>query len=196
MKLDLQKLNSKYPKAYLDFATGCAEPGYDNKPVILANWNNVPDKVYTSLEKSGYLCEWSDEWIACDECCKVFRSSPDSYSWGMFGHVFDGYAVCGDCIKDDPDDYLEDLTNNPRRAITCSILRVLDLPELGYEQIATDFENGFYPGQNDNPENILKSAREKYGHDHRFIFAIDSQGQFDIGFSLWHKLPELEDDTN
>lgn len=113
-------LNYMDAKEY-DFQSviGCVEPRYDDKPVILANWNNIPSKVFDSLENHGFSCEWEDEWIICDECYKAFRCVGNSYSWEMFGFIGDGFAVCGNCIE--WDEYLEEMENKPRKAVTCSL---------------------------------------------------------------------------
>ena len=79
--VNLDKLSKIFPKAYFDCAVGCAEPGYDDKPVLLANWNHVPNVVFDRLEALGYACEWYDAWATCSECGKAVRTSPNSYSW-------------------------------------------------------------------------------------------------------------------
>lgn len=173
----------KYPDT--NSAHGCAEPGYDDKPVILANWNNIPQKVYDSLESHGYSCEWEDEWLTCDECYKAFRSSPNSYGWEMFGYIGDGFAVCGNCI--DWDDYLDGMENKPRKAVTCSLFyKFEDEITSRYTLIKDDFENGFHPGQNDNPAEIIESLLRQ-DPSGKYLFVITSQGQFDIEFSVYKR---------
>jgi hypothetical protein len=164
---------------------GCSEPGYDDKPVILADWNNIPQKYYDVLEKHGYSCEWEDEWIVCDNCYKAFRSSPSSYGWEMYGYIGDEHAVCGDCI--DWDEYLESIENKPRRAVTCTLLhKHEDEITSRYTLVQEGFENGFRPGQNDDPASILASLLTNDPNG-RYIFVIDEQGQFDIDFSVYRK---------
>lgn len=183
----LKWFNETCEKENIDtnFAQGCSEPGYDDKPVILANWNNIHNKVFDSLESHGFSCEWEDEWIICDNCYKAFRSAPDSYSWEMYGHIFDGYALCGDCIE--WDEYLESIENTPKMAVTCSLFSAhKDEVESRYTMVKDGFENGFHPGQNDDAESILKSMLE-HNPNGRFIFVIDDQGQFDIEFSIYQK---------
>lgn len=179
----------KYPDA--NTADGCTEPGYDDKPVILANWNNIPEKVFDKLEAYGFSCEWEDEWLVCDRCYKAFRSSPDSYGWEMYGIIGDGEAICGDCI--DMPEYLESITNEPHRALTCSLMwEYKPLEQYGYKLIQADYESGFHPGQNDDPQKILASLLEKNPAG-RYVFVIDGQGQFDISFSVYEKITESED---
>lgn len=169
-------------------ASGCSEPGYDDKPVILADWNDIPSEEFDALEAAGYSCEWEDEWLVCDSCYKAFRSSPDSYSWEMYGIIGDGDCTCGDCI--DMPEYLESLENHPTKALTCSLFyHYKPVEQYGYKLIQDDYENGFYEGQNDDPKTILKSLLDKNPAG-RYLFVIDGQGQFDISFSVYKKLSQ------
>lgn len=183
-KLDLVKLDHIFPGAYFSLAVGCAEPGYDDKPVITADWNNVPQVVFDRLEALGFSCEWLDEWVMCDQCGRAFRSSPDSYHWQMSGIIDDMGCLCLDCI--DPESYFEGLENNPRAAITWPIFERYNPSNYGYVLAQDKFENGFYEGQTDDPAKILA-----YYQDHcpgRYLFAMTDQGQFDIEFSLYKKV--------
>lgn len=177
---------------YPDYTTtsGCSELGYDDKPVILADWNHVPAKLFDMLENHGFSCEWDDEWLICDSCYKAFRSSPDSYGWEMYGYIGDGYAVCGDCIE--WDEYLESLENKSRKAVTCTLFSEHESEITSrYELVKAEFENGFYDGQNDNPATILESLL-KVNPNGRYLFVIDDQGQFDIEFSVYVRKPAEE----
>src|SRR5262249_4070974 len=55
--------------------------------------------------------------------------------------------------------------------------------EAGYKLLADDFENGLYGGQADRPELIAEALREQ--DVERFIFHLDSTGQFDMAFSVY-----------
>jgi hypothetical protein len=174
----------KYPDS--QYAEGCSELGYDDKPVILANWNNIPQKVFDVLERNGFSCEWEDEWITCDDCGKAFRSSPNSYGWEMFGYIGDGYALCGNCI--DWDDYLESLENKPRKAVTCSLFYKFESEITSrYTLVKDDYEAGLHPHQTDDPQKILKSLLE-VNPNGKYLFVIDGQGQFDITFSVYERM--------
>lgn len=170
----------------IQFVAGCSEPGYDDKLVALANWNNISSHVFDALESRGISCEWEDEWITCDNCGKAFRTSPDSYGWEMYGHIFDGFALCGDCI--DAPEYLESLENKPRTALSCALYRKIDPSNHGYTLLQDGYENGFHPGQTDDPKNIL-AALLKTDPSGRYIFVITDQGQFDIDFAVYKKNP-------
>jgi hypothetical protein len=187
-----RRLLSLLEKSYPDYQllNGCVEPGYDDKPVILANWNNVDGKLYDSLENHGFSCEWEDEWITCDNCYKAFRSSPDSYGWEMYGYIGDGFATCGDCIE--WEDYLESLENQPRKAVTCTLFAGHEEEITSrYTLVKGEYESGLHPGQNDNPASILESLL-KNDPNGRYLFVIDGQGQFDIEFSVYKKAESAE----
>jgi len=165
---------------------GYVEPGYDDKPVALGNWNNIPGKVAKALEFMGYEIEWEDEWTSCGYCGKLVRTSPNSYGWSQYWAIIgECDLLCGNCIKDDPYDYLEQLENNPKSCITID----LDLEELGYTKWEDGFENGLYEHMNDNPTEILKDLLIRYP-DGKFIFNLDEPSQFYIGFSVWKKVEE------
>lgn len=178
-------------KYSVDSTCGCSEPGYDDKPVILANWNNIPSDVFDYLESSGFSCEWEDEWLTCDSCYKAFRSSPDSHGWEMFGYIGDGFACCGNCI--DWDSYLEEMENQPHKAVTCALFYKFS-HELNrrYTMIKGEFESGLHPGQNADPKKILTELLNK-DPDGKFLFVIDGQGQFDIEFSVYKKIIQEEE---
>lgn len=190
-KFNFQKLcdYAEKRRAYINFYAGCSEPGYNDKDMILCNWNNLSDKLFQFLENSGFACEWEDEWTECDSCNKGFRTSPNSYSWQMFGHIFDGYALCGNCLAADPIEFLESLENNPCKALTHTLADVIDVTKWGYKLVKREFEAGMYEYQFElpSPEEILKSELQK-SPDSKFIFVMDSQGQFDIKFSLYRKI--------
>lgn len=162
------------------YYNGYVEPGYDDPEsgmIATANWNDVDPEPFEEL---GIEIEWSDEWSDCCNCGKLFRTSPDSYSWTpYYAWIGECEMICGDCIKDDPSDYLEELNGNKRKCETIGI----SLEEHGYRLYQDGYENGFHPGQNDDPQAIAKQLREKGFKN--FIFQLDSTGQFDMNFSVW-----------
>jgi len=147
--------------------------------------DDVPGRVAKRLEKLGVELEWSDEWLFCDECGKAVRSSPTSYRWKQSYSGIDGSISCCECIADDPSAYLESLEGNSRRCVTLDI----DLADHGYVLLEGDFEHGFHYGQDADPK-LIAEALEGQGIS-RFIFSLDSTGQFDISFSVWVHQEEL-----
>jgi len=178
------------PGAYFSTYSGYAEPGYDDPKsglVVLGNWNPhgedmVMPRIGAILEKLGAELEWEDEWEACSECEKLVRTSPDSYRWTRSYWESEDGAICQDCLLDDPSDYLEYLEGNPNTANTLDF----DLEDQGYRHVPESYENGLYGGQCDDPHLIAESLGEL--GIQRFIFEINSVGQFDLAFSVWiHK---------
>jgi hypothetical protein len=49
-------------------------------PLLLANWNTVPQKVQKQLEEEGYELLWSDEWELTEDC-QLLRTEPEHYFW-------------------------------------------------------------------------------------------------------------------
>jgi len=179
---------------------GYSEPGYDGDLVATGNWNTVtvyneetgkcdtvdetPRRVGHLLEKVGFSLEWSDEWTTCDNCQKLVRTMGDSYSWTR-AYVQDEYAeiICHECVAKDPAPYLEVFENNHRHGWT---LHDINPEDHGYMAIKQEFEKGLYGGQSDDPEKIATSLRDM--GITRFLFLIDSVGQFEARFKvLVHK---------
>ena len=189
--LDLDKMETIFTGTDFDMAYGCSEPGYDDKLVLLADWNQVPGKVFDKLEDLGYACEWIDEWITCADCGKAFRQSPTSYGWEFQGlWVNDCELVCRECWKDSYDDILTQYVDNHKRAVPSGFTDIL--LQNGFVCWQTDdgcvlYETGWHPGQNDNPESVLNEIK---ANDPRWqvVFALTSVGQFDVRWTAFIKL--------
>jgi hypothetical protein len=182
---------------------GCCEPGYDDKPVAIGNWNSRTEyhscarefktldetmpRLAKLFEKLGYECEWEDEWVVCDECGKAMRTEPDSYSWKPYYWTEGCSYICGDCTKDSPSDYLEHLSGNSNVALAFDI----DLEKHGYALHSKDFESGFHEGQDADPKALAKTLVANGVTD--FIFVLDDVSQFCVSFSVWIKPQEEED---
>ncbi len=163
-----------------EYATG---QGYDQpaKGILFTNWNYFPQAVTSILERYGYQCEWSDEWMTCDGCQKALRTSPNSYGWLPAYYMFeDGTAHCLECI--DTEEYLTELEDNPRKAVALDHIKPA---EHGYTMLAEDFQSGFHPGQTDDPVKIQKDLEAK-GYS-KVLFKITDKGQFDITFEVYAK---------
>lgn len=184
--LHIDRLDRIYPSAYFGYAHGCNEPGYDDKPVLLANWNHVPPHVFDKLEELGYSCEWSDEWATCCECGKAVRTSPNSYDWQpSYIIMHECELLCLECA--DPDEYYESIENTPSKAASNGFAYKYPIEDYGYTQVNDDaYTNGFHPGQNDDPKKILSDllSNDPAG---RYIFTLDYTSQFEIGFSVYRK---------
>jgi hypothetical protein len=140
--------------------------------------------VFRLLENYGYQLEWSDEWSTCQECGKAVRMQPDCYGWQPSYFIMNCELFCKDCCP--MEEYLESLEDNPRTALNDHV----NPEDYGYVKLEGDFENGFHPGQNANPKEIF--ARLKAAGHKRLLFNIDGVGQFDISFSIWKKVEEVQ----
>lgn len=201
---------------HVDFeACEYAEPGYhlrnDQVGIVFANWNNksyydrekrefvVTDDTMPRLarvaEWLGFEVEWLDEWVVCSMCNAAFRKSPDGYGWTMYGyifdgwtdHIFDGRAECGDCITEDPGNYLEAIKDNYHSADTVLGDTLVDH---GYARVDIEFEHGLYGGQDASPEVIWNTLHEC--EIEGVIFSLDAAGQFDTAFSVWVREEDLK----
>ena len=150
-------------------------------------FSDLPSRVGNLFEKLGIECEWSDEWAKCQDCYKLVRTSPDSYSWtSSYAYIDDCSLSCHECINNAPSDYIESLKGNPDNAVTFDI----DLKELGYVLFDDTFETGFHPGQNDDPKDIAKKLWAKKIEN--FVFKIDTQEQFCTKWSCWVHEDEID----
>lgn len=176
--------------ANLGYAPGYAEPGYTDPQhgILLANWNYFPSRIDRTLEAAGYGIEWSDEWITCEECGKLVRTSADCYSWQpSYVLMNDCDVVCHACV--DWSEYLESIEDDENKAVT----RACDPSKFGYRRISEpgEFENGLHPGMNDKPHDILK-ALHAAGRG-PIVFRVPETSQFYITFETWERIPESEE---
>ena len=174
---------------------GYAEPGYSGDCIVSANWNDksqwiarqrrsvtlddTPSRFARLFEKAGAEIEWCDEWTGCCECFRAVRTQPDSYCWTR-SYIEGEYGVtCEECVEKNAPDYLAELEGKGRSAWTLDI----DPESHGYGRLEQDFCHGFHPGQDSDPGLIADGLRA-CGIE-RFLFRIDSVGQFDADFSAY-----------
>ncbi len=184
---------------------GYAEPGYADPKgaIVTANWNHDKEKIIRAdfvdpdeddsdemhtvaeaLEKLGCEIEWSDEWDTCSNCNKLVRTSGNSYHWTRFywSDAATGDCICGRCIEKDESlrkEYVDSHIGNLGACLTIPI----DLEEYDFVRLPQDFESGWHPGQNADPKKIAVALRAR--GIQRFVFNLDSVGQFDAAFSVW-----------
>lgn len=183
---------------------GYAEPGYSTSSGIIAtgNWNTIDDydkdtnkyvlftdlprRLFDIFEKMGIEGEWGDEWSECTECNKLVRTSPDSYSWqrSYWMPEDSGSIICVECVKKDPEEYLKSHEGNDR---SCLTIDSIDPTEHGYVKVNEDaYQSGMHPGQDDDPKAVGAELRKR--GITRYLFNLDSAGQFDIRWSVYiHK---------
>jgi hypothetical protein len=186
---------------YADWYNGCAEHGYDDKPMICANWNPPKMKRLGDWIEKFYHGNievyWSDEWTACTDCSKAVRTSADSHGWqASYVWVSECEILCCECAAKSVDDVITYYLNTKDRALPYWMQPYVE--EAGFncleseDAYCTRFESGFYPGQNDTPQKCIKLAKEilPYKFDH--LFVITGVGQFDIHWAMFIKKQEAE----
>ena len=155
--------------------------------ILLANWNDCPKWLMNGLERRGFDLNWEDEYIECGETGKVYRSSPDCYSWTPYFVISeDGEVYGGDEIEDPKsgaqDWYVNEyLLNDPNH---CNIFRGVSLADRGFSKFNGTYETGFHPGQNNDPRKVLAHINLALP-DHDVVFEMAGKDQFDISWTAW-----------
>jgi len=142
---------------------------------ILPGLETVLEEVYGPNITHGF----SDEYARCDDCDLIICTRPDCYSWTPPYKIIDGNMLCNDCIRKDPDYYINHIKNSVREFHSGAI--DIDLTKHGYAQVGDDYCVGLNEFANDDPKKILKILRE-YNID--VIFEI-SASQFDTDFKVY-----------
>lgn len=184
---------------YVDVYNGCNEPGYDDKTVIAANWNELK-KVGDWIESyfDDISLEWSDEWTSCSDCYNAIRTSADCYSWEPY-YIWssDCSISCLDCVKDDLNAYLDLYLNNSESAIPSALIEAAK--NIGFKEVENlpQFEHGMHYGQNDTPEKVLNAVCDLVGTEwfysnQDYIFYIKERSQFYITFSILTRKKEMD----
>jgi hypothetical protein len=180
----------------LDWYDKYADPREDSgKGILTANWNQFPRQGNTEfnwsakgrrfqriLESMGYQLEWSDQTDRCSHCNGCIHTDAQYYGdkshYAVLGECD---VVCEECIrKDFAEEYLEGLEGNDRSAVN---IRGINPAKYGYTEVQCGFENGFHPGQNDDPRQI-KRELEARGYK-GILFEISDSGPFDVHFCAW-----------
>lgn len=193
----LTAFQNKYEGTHLfDTANEYGEPGYRADGMIfLGDWWCRCDKydclhglemhhprLWAAMEEAGHEFEWHDEWMVDYETSKAYRTCGDSYSWTP------SFVLTDDCEMLTPDSDVEAMTdwaiNCADRALTHTLVDSSALVEAGWSQYGGELENGWYPGQTDDPRKILEALREEEQW-RDVLFYISGTGQFDTRFKVY-----------
>ena len=148
------------------------------------------DKYDTKVLDNYMPWGFGDSYTTCDECGDIICTEPDSSYWKADFFVSNNGIICGDCVRENPQEYLESLINNYNKANT--ILDPKDLEQEGFEKLDGDYQNGYYD-RNDNPKSILKDLMSKYPQG-EFIFNIISTNPFAVDFDVYGRnLDEIDE---
>ena len=155
----------------------CIDPNFEPK-----------DRWDSSVLDNAINWGFSDSYTTCEECGDVICTEPDSKHWVADFFVSDYGIECGDCVRNNPQEYIQSLINNPRNANT--ILDDSDLEYEGFEKLEGDYQSGWYD-RHDDPEDILSDLLDKYPYG-EFIFSVTSNAQFATNFEVWARSESLE----
>jgi len=169
----------KHPRAGQP-SRGYFKSGDTIKPDELHGYSDHHPRVWAALEAAGVQFEWYDEWMVDHETSKAYRTQPDSYSWQPSVILDD----TGEWLTPDSDitDWLAWAINEPGRCLFRSQWDALI--EAGFAPWPDDdtrFENGWHPGQTDDPRDITEQIRA-VDPDCEIVFCTTSTGQFDVEF--------------
>jgi hypothetical protein len=142
-------------------------------------------RLWAQLESQGVETAFDDGWMVDYETGKAYRTEPDSYSWQRSVVMDD----VGEWMTPDTDIevWVGWATREPDRRCLFESKRS-ELEDAGFENVNGVFANGWYPGQSDEPPEIL--ARYKAmdpDKNAEYVFCIDGVGQFDIHFVLYRR---------
>lgn len=202
-----------------DVISGYAEPGYpsgDDVVIVLGDWNDkiryvdgvrevlddFPSRLARSLERVGAELEWLDEWYSCSGCFRAVRSTENSYHWKPAYLWTDNGPVCHECAIGDGEDALtaygderEGYINNPQKCVTwCEPEHVESFGFVKWEPgNPQTYENGWHPGQTDDPKVIFDVILEAHPTA-EVIFFLDESSQFYVRFSAYVRIPDAAEE--
>lgn len=133
--------------------------------------------------------EWTfcDEGFTCSECDNWhFYDNQGACSYANY-KVYDGWIECEDCIRENPDNYLREMVNNPNSANT--ILEDRQLRDLGFEKVNDEpYDNGWYGwNKQDDPKKILSKAQAQDANA-EYLFSIrKTYNPWETEWDLWKK---------
>lgn len=175
-----------------DCYEGIAEQGYENKPLICADWNPPKmERIYNWIEKyyeGRFDLGWNDEWMSCNECGRAIRSIHNHYGWEP-SYLSSDYdeVLCIECVKNMDEEALKGYINNSNKVLPSWTIEIAEdagfkcFEDKNYCQI---YETGLYSHQTDDPKEVEKFLQKNLP-EHDYLFAINSTGQFDIHWSIF-----------
>lgn len=173
-------------RKYIDYQIG---ETIDNENTIIMNWNNIPDKCQSFVEKCGYTVSWNDQMVQCEICDRWVDIIPGYYGDIPKYKIINGGVMCYNCIIEDIQNYgiygdvFDCLLDNKTTTMNQSIISVEALNFFG-------FVNAFmHQGQDDTPESVIKEYMTVNNLDimPNYIIYINDVGQFDVHFNLMVK---------
>lgn len=169
---------------------------YDSDKVwVTGNWNGeLGGRLFKALERIGVDAEWYDQCDPCSDCQKLMETHATSYMWQpSYIRDNEGQIVCFDCLDLSSDDVLEEFgyIDDYNKCIPDKLGEKLS--EWGWEPYNGVYENGWHPGQTDDPHVIFDKIKEK-SPELSVVFRLDETSQFYIRFTAWTKNRDSENE--
>jgi hypothetical protein len=176
-------------KGFIEKLTRCRVSGHDFW--IVDGWETlngikdaVKDEGLSYSDMDAILGQWGfdDEWCRCSGCMNAFNIYPSFYGQDLQYVVMNEGYYCLECAKEFKDSYLEEIINEPTKAVQKNVISEQDLIGMGFEKKGEGYEQGHHEGQNADPQDIYSEVSREYGD---IVFVVDNVGQFDVTFSVW-----------
>lgn len=157
----------------------------------LSSWDRTHPRLMAQLEAQGIETQWYDEWVVIDD--RAYRTQGDCYGWQPSYLYGDGDPWVPDADDDgDVETVVEEVKDDPSTAINLAQFSAETLERVGFEHCNGRFENGWHPGQTDDPRVILPKWQAQYPTC-EFVFIITDIGQFYMSFHLFRRETESEE---
>jgi hypothetical protein len=159
-------------------------------PTDLHDYASHHPRMWAALESQGVQFEWCDEWTIDYDYDKAYRTQGDSYHWQPTAiYTDDGDLMTPD---DDIEVWIEWCADEPTRCLPSRVYSASDLEAVGFESYNGIYENGWHPGQTDDPNKITDTIRREYP-DHTIVFVLAESSQFYIRFTAYVRAPQEDD---
>ncbi len=119
--------------------------------------------------------ELHEEMVYTCDCCSSFKYNRNASNFDYF--VGDGYITCGDCIRENPESYIEHLIDNYNTAN--QLLPLSELTDRGFIKLDENEVSFHYKTP------APKTLYEKYKDGMDIIFHIDSSNPFHTDYSVY-----------
>lgn len=173
---DVKELNLEIKKKF-------EEKGIDTSE--MQPWEQESDEGYVNFATDENW-EYSDESFICDNCGKLHRME----TYGYANYFCTDYGIfCEDCIKEEPEPYIDYLINNPKSANT--ILTVKELNDRGFVDSGEDYASGWY-GRDERPEKVLTDILNAHPNAEAIFNINKTYNPFETEYRAFIKYNEEE----
>jgi len=172
--IDFYLNEDRYRQAFIIYDGGKMD-------IVEQEWHRLCNLKTSDKSKYDVNFFYNDSCVICDGCGKII--STETYDKPDYYIDYEYCSVsCRDCVKKDPENYLDYLNNNTDSANV--LLTEKEMNENGYYLLETGYENGLYEGMNDSPKTIFERLEKTYSD---IIFSISSLNPFMLSFDVYIK---------